>query len=109
MIKAIIWSAHEGRGAPYIAVDGDDLPFFPNRSMNWNRRRNDSLPGADQATCIALQQDLGWPEYVYVADAGRIGLVDRLVGWGMDFGLEGMTADGGEPVIVSIDPGRLTP
>lgn len=96
-VNALCYTAHDGKGAPYICVHADDaINLGLNKSMNWSRRKADSLPGLSGDT-------LGMTgELYYVANARKIGLIDSQY-WSVKYGPAAFNAEYGIPVWLEVE------
>ncbi|WP_019023113.1 MULTISPECIES: hypothetical protein [unclassified Thioalkalivibrio] len=104
--KALIVTAHQGRGRPYVAIEEQDAPDRFSRSLKWQRRRN-GLPGVERDRIPekdGMQAML--QRGVLVADAEELGLVEP-PGWMTRFGPAATPADEGTPVVVWLDREEL--
>lgn len=99
-VFARIYSAHNGAGAKYVVIDGDDASVDIKRSTEWSRRDLSALPGRPR------NHDASG--VVYVADAARVGLIDEgQEPFGLKFGPEGLEADAGGVGMVEINLDQL--
>ncbi len=89
-----IWVAHNGAGAPYVAIDYRDAP----KTSQWSLRQGNSLPGVDPKN----QPDE--ISRMAVAEADKVGVVlDRRPGcFQLRFGQDGMEAERGIPTYVNL-------
>lgn len=94
MVEAIIWCAHDGRGAPYVAVPRGEEP---RGNINWKSRDGQHLPGLD----IGAAGVSG--EWMF-AEADRVGIAHgRGPGcFSAKYGPAGLDAEAGIPARVSI-------
>ena len=89
---AMIWVSHEGRGVPYVAVDGADVV----RSTPWAKARWESLPGVSAGAS-------GMFGSAFVAKATDVGLWKGHGSFQIRFGFLGSDAEQGTPTWVEVD------
>lgn len=94
-----IWCAHDGKGAPYVAIPAGQAP---SGDLRWHRCRANALPGLAAG---AIEDD----GHSYdVARADSVG-----VAWGcgrgcfaIHYGSDGMDAESGRAVLVEVEVTR---
>jgi len=94
MMFALCWTAHNGSGAPYVALTEDDArDAGVTSSLDWSRRDGGSLPGASEKV----------PGMYYVAKASGMPGVYMRPGWDVIHGPEGFPANNGKPIWLGVE------
>lgn len=91
-----IWCAHDGKGAPYVAVPAGQAPYGDTR---WHRRRANALPGL----AAEALEDYGQSYDVAQADAVGVAQGRGRGCFAVRYGRDGLDAESGRAVLVEVE------